>query len=299
MHQVRQQVDTRGRGPRRVAGTALFVAVALALTGCQGELKNGYLPAPISEEGERVRDLWVGAWAALLVVGVIVWGLILWCVVRYRKRKDDDGTLPVQLRYNVPIELLCTVIPIFMVATFFYFTARDESILLDNTKKPDVTVNVVGKQWAWDFNYTDANVYETGTHVDLTSGKEGAREKMATLYIPVNKRTQFVLNSRDVIHSFWVPQFLQKMDMIPGRTTKFQVFPTQTGTFQGKCAELCGAYHSEMLFMIKVVPQEEFDKEMQRLKSIGQTGQIPVSSSREKLMPGQDSNTTSDHGSVQ
>ena len=115
-----------------------------------------------------------------------------------------------------------------------------------------MTVNVVGKQWSWDFNYVEDDVHEVGTQAILT-GEPGAAETIPTLYLPVGERVEFVLTARDVIHSFWVPAFLQKMDMIPGRVNRFQVVPTQEGTFGGKCAELCGAYHSQMLFNVKVV----------------------------------------------
>jgi cytochrome c oxidase subunit 2 len=126
-------------------------------------------------------------------------------------------------------------------------------------------------------------VHETGVHVDPSD--PNAREEMPVLYLPVNQRVEFVLNARDVIHSFWVPQFMMKMDMIPGKTNKFQVVPTETGTFQGKCAELCGAYHSQMLFMVKVVPQAEYDAAMQRFADLGQTGLLPVDASREQMVP--------------
>ena len=167
---------------------------------------------------------------ALLLVGAIVWGLILWCVVRYRK-KDGDDTLPVQLQYNVPLELLYTVIPIFMVAVFFAFTARDEAILTETSATPDVTINVIGKQWSWDFNYPDANVYQAGVQTQLDANGNPTNEQ-PVLYIPMGKTTQFVLNSRDVVHSFWVPQFHMKLDMFPGKTNKFEVTPTETGEWQ-------------------------------------------------------------------
>lgn len=139
-----------------VAGLA-----ALALTGCSSEeLSRGFLPKGASEGAQRVQDLWVGGWIAALVVGVLVWGLTIWCMVAYRRKKDDVG-LPPQLRYNVPIELLYTVVPVMMIAVLFYYTARDEAILLDTSQKPDVTINVVGKQWSWDFNYVDDDVYDT------------------------------------------------------------------------------------------------------------------------------------------
>ena len=101
----------------------------------------------------------------------------------------------------------------------------------------------------------------------------------------VNERTEFVLTARDVIHSFWVPQFHQKMDMIPGRVNRFQVVPTQTGTFQGKCAELCGAYHSYMLFNVKVVERDEYDAYIKSLADKGQTGLMPNSLNMEEVMP--------------
>ena len=146
----------------------------------------------------------------------------------------------------------------------------------------------MGKQWSWDFNYVDEQVHETGAQAILT-GEPGAEETIPTLYLPVGERVQFYLTARDVIHSFWVPQFLQKMDMIPGRVNTFQVTPTQEGTFKGKCAELCGAYHSAMLFNVKVVSRSEYDAHMAELKAKGQTGLLPNGLSRQQLMKGQES----------
>ena len=256
---------------------------SLALTGCAGRVEDGLLPRGVTQGAERVTTLWVGSWIAALLVGALVWGLIIWCVVAYRRRKDDDGTLPVQLRYNVPLEILYTVVPVFMIAVLFFYTPRDEAALLDTSAKPDVVVNVVGKQWSWDFNYVTQDTYEAGTHAQLT-GKPGVEESLPTLYLPVNQRTEFVLTSRDVIHSFWIPAFLQKLDMIPGKVNRFQVTPTQTGEFQGKCAELCGAYHSQMLFNVKVVEQAEYDAHMAELRAKGNEGQLANGLNREQVM---------------
>lgn len=265
-----------------VAGLA-----ALALTGCSSEeLSRGFLPKGASEGAQRVQDLWVGGWIAALVVGVLVWGLTIWCMVAYRRKKDDVG-LPPQLRYNVPIELLYTVVPVMMIAVLFYYTARDEAILLDTSQKPDVTINVVGKQWSWDFNYVDEDVHESGVQAQLT-GQDGVEKDLPTLYLPKGKRVEFVLTARDVIHSFWVPAFQQKLDMIPGKVNKLQVVPTAEGTYQGKCAELCGQYHATMLFNVKVVSQEEYDKQMKALRDRGQTGMLDNSLNRSKLEPGQE-----------
>jgi len=167
----------------------------------------------------------------------------------------------------------------------FYYTARDESALLDVSQKPDVTINVVAKQWSWDFNYVEADVYESGVQNEPDRATGELLNQQPVLVLPVGKRVEFVLNARDVIHSFWVPAFLQKLDMIPGKTNRFQVVPTQEGTFQGKCAELCGAYHSQMLFQVKVVSQAAYDAEIARLKSLGQTGQLSIDLNREPVLP--------------
>ncbi|WP_353950332.1 cytochrome c oxidase subunit II [Knoellia sp. S7-12] len=279
----------RSRGRSVATWAALAVVAMVALSGCElGDVKDGFLPRGVTENADRVRTLWIGAWIALLVVGALVWGLILWCVVAYRRRRDDNE-LPVQLRYNVPLEILYTILPIFMIAVFFFYTAKDQTALLDTKQDPAVTVNVVGKQWSWDFNYVEADVHEVGTQAILT-GEPGAEETIPTMYLPVNERVEFVLTSRDVIHSFWVPQFLQKLDMIPGKVNKFQVVPTEEGTFKGKCAELCGAYHSQMLFNVKVVSRPDFDAHLADLKSRGQTGMLGTDLNREGsgLVPGED-----------
>ena len=291
VHPLRPHDDTSARVKRRgLTLTGIAVLAAVALSGCGEQVKRGYLPHGVTVNSAHVISLWNGSWIAALVVGAIVWGLIIWCAVAYRRRKDDTG-LPEQLRYNVPIEILYTVVPLFMIAVLFYYTARDESELLDTSKKPDVTINVVGKQWSWDFNYVDAQTYEAGTQAELT-GQPGVEATLPTLYLPVNKRVQFDLTARDVIHSFWVPQFLQKLDMIPGRLNKFQVVPTETGTFQGKCAELCGAYHSQMLFQVKVVSQQEYDAHIAELKARGNNGQLDNTLNREHLEQGQNVSNT-------
>jgi cytochrome c oxidase subunit II len=261
---------------------AAIAAVVVLLTGCErAAWSDGLLIPGITEGAERVTRLWVGTWIAAIAVGVLVLGLLFWSITVYRRR-DGDDELPEQLRYNVPIEVLYTVVPIFIVAVLFFYTARDEEILLDTDSEPDNVINVVGKRWSWDFNYVNDDVHDSGTQARLT-GQPGVEETLPTLYLVVGERTEFVLTARDVIHSFWVPQFLQKLDMIPGRVNRFQVVPTQTGTFQGKCAELCGAYHSNMLFNVKIVEQEEYDAHMQSLADQGQTGLLDSSLNMEQI----------------
>jgi cytochrome c oxidase subunit 2 len=257
----------------------LLIRAAVALSGCSSEVARGWLPSTpeTTNQTGRVMSLWNGSWIAALLVGVLVWGLILWSVVAYRRRRDDTG-LPAQVRYNVPLEILYTAIPVMMVSVLFYFTARDQAAIAALSNKPDVVVNVVGKQWAWDFNYLEQggqplNVYEAG--VQVQPNQRASDESQApVLYLPVNRKVEFRLTSRDVVHAFWVLPFLYKMDVIPGVENRFEVTPQRTGEFRGKCTELCGEYHAYMLFRVKVVPQEEFDRHMADLRARGQVGQL-------------------------
>ncbi|WP_442358350.1 aa3-type cytochrome oxidase subunit II [Kineosporia succinea] len=263
-----------------LAGTAL-----LTLSGCTDQVQRGWMPSTkdTTNQTGKIMDLWVGSWIAALIVGVIVWGLTIWCMIVYRRRKGETG-FPAQIRYHLPLEVMYTVVPVMMVAVLFGHTANIQSELLSTKTKPDVTIGVVGKQWSWDFNYKDSDVYETGVMGQL-DGQEGAEAELPTLYLPVNKLVQFDLTARDVIHSFWVPAFLMKMDTVPGIENNFQVRPQREGTFKGKCAELCGEYHSEMLFNVKVVSQAEYDQHMADLEAKGNTGQLGEDLNRSEMAP--------------
>lgn len=257
--------------------TGLALAGALALTGCSPEVQKGWLPTErgTTNHTDRIMDLWVNSWIAALVVGIITWGLMIWCIVAYRRRKGTVG-FHRQNSFNLPLEVFYLTIPLFMVLVFFYFTDRDQQAIDNRDAPADVVVDVRGKQWAWDFNYKKGDVvtddvHEAGVQAHLT-GTEVDKEKLPTLYLPVNKSVDLELNARDVIHSFWVPAFLQKRDMIPGKTNYIRFTPTKEGTYDGKCAELCGEYHSEMLFRVKVVSETEFKSHMDQLRQDGNTG---------------------------
>lgn len=242
------------------------VAMVVILSGCAADASEQWqrvgLPEGATEEAPLVGDLWVGAWVAAFAVGILIWGLILWAAIAYRKRNDE---LPRQTRFNIPIEFLYTVTPLVVIGVLFYFTVQHQDEILDESAEPDRTVEVIGQQWSWTFNYTDEDVYEVGTPAEPP-----------TLYLPVDETVRFELNTPDVIHSFWIPQFYMKMDVVPGRTNSFQVTPNREGTFAGKCAEFCGAYHSRMLFNVEVVSAEEFSAQMEDLRQAGQDGQIDV-----------------------
>lgn len=219
--------------------------VPLLITGC--DVKRAFsmgLPRPVTKQGSSVEELWVGAVIAALTVGVVVWALILWAAFAYRRRNDE---LPRQVRYNLPIEVLYTVLPFVIVAVLFYYTAVKETYVDKLSANPDVKVGVVGFQWNWQFNYVGENVQVTG--------QPGVPPQ---LVLPVGKTVRFIETSPDVIHSFWVPAFIFKRDVIPGRINQFEVTITKPGTFIGHCAELCGVDHDRMNFSVKAVSDQEY-----------------------------------------
>jgi cytochrome c oxidase subunit II len=240
----------------------------MVLTGCSEQVQRGFLPGSreTTNHSAQVTDLWVNSWIAALIVGVAAWGMILWCMVAYRRRKHDKG-YPRQMAYNVPLETLFTIIPVIMVLTLWGFTDRVQREIDTPVEDSPLTVEVYGKQWSWDFNYSydgqEKNLQGVQAQLD---GKEGVEETLPTMYLPVNVPVEFELKSRDVIHSFWIPAFLKKLDMVPGKTNYIYLTPQEEGTFQGKCAELCGEYHSEMLFNVEVVSEEEFRTQLSRME---------------------------------
>ncbi len=264
----------------------IAVGVVLALTGCDDLQLHGYLPGfisgqePTTNQTQRVSDLWVGSWITLLAVGVITWAVIIWAAIVFRRRRGQTG-LPVQLRYNMPLEIFYTVVPLILVLGLFAFTARDQTIIETRYDKPDVTIDAYGKQWAWDFVYEntaneDDSVYDIG--VQAQPEDEGAantgfvESEIPTLYLPVNRSVEIKLRTRDVNHSFWVIDFLYKKDMIAGQTNYWDFTPTRIGTYEGKCAELCGEYHSRMLFNVAVVSQADYDARVAALRAQGNVG---------------------------
>lgn len=271
---------------RNLTLVATLAALSLALSGCTAEVQRGFLPdsSGVTNHTDRIMGLWNTSWIVLLLVGIVAWGLMGWALVVYRRRKGETG-MPQQLRYNMPIETLFTGIPLILVLGFFAFTARDVEAIEAKTENPDVVIEVIGKQWSWDFNYVDSDVYDTGIQAQF-EGQEGVMETLPTLYLPVNKTVQIDLTARDVIHSFWVVEFLYKKDMFPGRWNHMYFTPTKEGTYVGKCAELCGEYHSMMLFNVKVVSEAEYEAQMDALAAAGKTGQLSTEYDRNQNLPG-------------
>jgi cytochrome c oxidase subunit 2 len=264
------------RGRRRVIGRlrpallGLSLFGLLFLTGCSAELtaqiKRLGFPPPASDRSPYILNLWIGTWIAAIAVGVLVWILILWAANRY---KTKHARMPKQNRYNLPMEIFYTIAPFIIIAVLFYYTVLAQNAVQKKVADPEVTIDVVGQKWSWTFNYKAADNPAVGQDV----WEAGTINKTPDLYLPVGKLIQFNLSSPDVIHSFWVPSFYEKLDVIPGRHNILQMRPTTEGLFAGKCAELCGTYHSAMLFNVHVVSENEYNTYLKSLVAKGQIGE--------------------------
>ena len=256
-----------------------------------------------SPRAHAAREFWVYSVIAALVVGVIVWGLMFWTSTFHRRKGKTE--LPRQFGYNMPLELVLTVIPFVIISVLFYFTVVVQEKFLDIEPNPEVVVDVTAFQWNWKFRVSEGRLQ--GRHPQVrrcgqrpqgrhgiqargwdAHGEErvgalhginpedrtclnfdkvetlGTSNEIPVLVLPAGKRIEFQLASADVIHSFWVPEFLFKRDVMPEPEAnhseyRFQVDEiTETGAFVGRCAEMCGTYHSMMNFEVRVVSPNDF-----------------------------------------
>jgi cytochrome c oxidase subunit II len=231
----------------------LVAALTVALAGC--ELPTFGAPDAKSEQGESITSLWQGFFLTAIGVALLVWGLLVYVLIRYRRRRgnpgDDphgQGALPNQRPYNIPLEIAYTAAPVVVVAVLFGFSVATEQNVTHLDPDPAAVVEVVGFQWSWQFVYPDEDVTVTG--------EPGEPPEMV---LPVGQPARLELQAADVAHSFWVPDFLSKRDLIPGVDNEIDVTPTETGEYIGRCAEFCGLDHWRMSYTVRVVPEAEYE----------------------------------------
>jgi cytochrome c oxidase subunit II len=257
---------SRTRRTRIFGAVLLGVAVLTGLSGCTVDqaFALGWPQGGITEQSQRMFNLWIGSVIAAFCVGALVWGLIFWCIIRYRKRGDE---LPAQTRFNLPIELIYSVAPFLVVSVLFYYTAIVQTDV-NRLDHADLTVSVEAFKWNWKFSYPDTKGPD-GQPVSTV----GSDDYIPVLVVPTNKRIKFVEHARDgdVIHSFWVPEMLFKRDVFPGNiVNQFETTILSTGAYVGHCAELCGTYHSMMNFELRAVTPDKYDQFL-KAKAAGQT----------------------------
>jgi cytochrome c oxidase subunit II len=257
--------------------TAAAGLLAVAVTGCtradvEDKIRFGW-PHGVTEQAEKMRLMWSWSSVAALAVGVVVWGLTFWVCAFHRKRGD---ALPRQTALNLPLEIAYTIAPFIIIAVLFSYTAVIENDVNKVSAKPDTTVKVIGFKWNWEFDYLDKRDHAVTPEMEAKGvapfvNTVGTAEQIPVLVLPVGKTVRIEEESADVIHSFWVIDFLFKRDVIPGVANKFEVTIDRPGAYVGRCAELCGTYHSEMNFEVRAVDWDKYQAYLAALDQLGGT----------------------------
>ena len=293
------------RGSRLARLAALGLLGVLTLTGCDmpnNEFWRFGWPEGITDEAQAMRELWTGSVIAALIVGFLVWGLILYSVVAHRKRSDE---LPRQTAYNLPLEIAYTIAPFLIIAALFFFTVVTQNEVQERSDTPDETIAVNAFKWNWQFVYPETTGAD-GEPVNTI----GSSTEIPILVLPTDRTIRFEVASADVIHSFWVPEFLFKLDVIPGndngRDNVFEVTVREEGAYVGRCAELCGTYHAYMNFEVRAVSGDDYDAYLaareegldtfEALEEIGQPGASTTTTPLELFQATDDNERQSSNG---
>jgi cytochrome c oxidase subunit II len=210
------------------------IATAVALT-------LPWLPKPASKEADRIDPLFWFVIAICIVVFAVVVAVMTYSIMHFRAAPDDDSDGP-PIHGHTNLEIIWTLIPTVLVTAIGIVSA----VILSRNDAAGANflrVNVTAQQFAWSFSYPDAK--------GLTSG---------VLRLPKDRSVVLTLHAKDVIHSFWVPEFSQKQDTVPGITTTLHITPNRLGTFPVICTELCGLGHAVMRTRVIVMTPAAFDK---------------------------------------
>jgi cytochrome c oxidase subunit II len=250
---------TGSSGPsRRRWSTPLLIGVPVALAGCNVYPNYG-ASSGATKQGHDTFKLWSGMMTTGIIIGGLVGLLILWTLVRYRRRSDE---MPKQFHENIPVEILYTVLPIIIVGVLFLFTVLTENNVdatmpvnatSTSNGKPVVDVTVTAFQWGWRFDYPGLNVGVAG---ETTNGPDNHGPQMV---VPVGETVQITLVSDDVVHGFYLHDFNFSRYAQPGVVNTFDLNLLYKGTFDGQCTQFCGLYHSDMLFSVRVVSPADFE----------------------------------------
>jgi len=239
--------------PSRLQTRLLAVAALLLTTlvaGC------GMLPPdPKTEAAKAVWDLYLIVFIMGAIVFVGVEGFIVYAILRYRRRDDH---LPDQLHGNNLVEMIWTAIPTVIVLVLFVLSSIALGAVEARSDNPSVTIEVDGFQWQWEFRYLDGDA-DPGNDVLVT----GSPADPPVMALPINEPVRLVLRSRDVIHAFYVPNFLIKRDVMPisgeQPPNEMELNVTEVGTYGGQCAEFCGDLHARMTFSVEAMTRADYD----------------------------------------
>ncbi len=240
------------RIPWRGVLTALAILATLfVLSSCASA--EDYPQTTIDPGGDAadvIHGIYSLVWWLAVVVFVLVEGAIIFIMFRYRGGKKGPSERPSPVHGNTRLEIIWTVIPAIVLIIIAVPTLRGIATLAEQQTGPDVFhVDVYGQQFFWQFEYPE--LIKPDGSVVVTTG---------TMNIPVDRRVELTIHSRDVIHSFWVPRLNGKMDAIPGTPNHLWIEADEADTYLGQCAEFCGLAHADMRFQVTAMEEADFNQ---------------------------------------
>jgi cytochrome c oxidase subunit II len=246
------EADPRLHGEKHPVGRMLGIGVVASVIGVAICLLIDWFPADASGAADQIDTVYDVLLICSVPVFVLVMTIAIYSVVRFRAKPGDMRDGP-SIHGNTRLEVVWVTVPFLMVTALAIYAW----IVLDDieAKQPnELVVNVTGQQFTWTFAYPTEEVRST------------------ELVLPEDRPVDFRIRTRDVIHSFWVPEFRLKSDAVPGLTTKIRLTPDRIGRYQVVCAELCGIGHSTMRQNVRVIPEGEFDDWLDEQREQGQAG---------------------------
>ncbi len=214
---------------------AIIIFPAVALAAPPSPLN------PASPAARSIANLHTITLVIASLVFLIVCGLLIYSIIRFRRKSPDDPEPDQSFHGSVMLETIWTVIPVGILLVILVLTFQTFQDI-DPNRPTDMTIKVIGKQWLWEVQYPDHNIKLTNE-----------------IRIPANTDVRIELEATDVIHSFWVPQLMGKTDAVPGYLTQTWLHAERPGTFRGQCAEFCGLAHANMYFDVIAMDQQSFD----------------------------------------
>jgi cytochrome c oxidase subunit 2 len=258
----------------KLASLALVLVAGAGTLSARAEEESGWsqlnLPRGVTDISRKIYDLHMTIFWICVVIGVIVFGVMIWSIVTYRKSK---GAVPdVTLVHNTKVEIVWTIVPVIILVAMAVPAART-LVEIEDTSRTELTIKVTGFQWGWQYDYLDDGVMYF-SHLDRDSN--AARELLSGIdpntvphyllnvdkpfVVPVNTKVRLLITGADVIHSWWVPAFGVKKDAIPGFVNEawFKIDADKPGLYRGQCAELCGRDHGFMPIVVDARSKADF-----------------------------------------
>ena len=245
----------------------LMLLLPLTALAEEGQRWQTNMTPGVTEIGAEIYSLHMLIFWICVIIGVLVFAAMFYSIITHRK---DRGYKAAHFHENTKLEIAWTVVP-FIILLGMAVPATSTLLDIYDFEDADLDIIVTGYQWKWKYEYIDengenvsffSNLRTPKTEIDNSEakGEHYLLEVDEPIYLPVNKKTRFLVTANDVIHSWWVPSLAVKKDAIPGFINEASSTPIKTGTYRGQCAELCGRDHGYMPIVVNVVEQEEFDQ---------------------------------------